>query len=81
MIWDEIVIAAVSIIISSLVTWYFSRRHYGRTERPVSNHDIELEKVKGEYRLGIWVIATMLIVVVLIIGVFGYLAYTSTPQF
>ena len=78
MIWDEIVIAAVSVAVSSAVTWYFSRRHYTRVERPISEHDIELERVKGKYRALSWIIGGMVIAVLVALGILAYLAHIST---
>ena len=49
-----------------------------RVERPVSEYDIELEKVKGEYRVLLWAIEAMVIVGVATLGIYAYLAHVST---
>lgn len=45
-----IAVAAVSIAISSVVTWHFSKRRYSRAPKPVTEKDLELEKTKNEFR-------------------------------
>ncbi len=58
----------VSVVASSLVTWYFSRRHYTRVSRPVTKNDIELQSEKyGFYFM-------VLFIVLLIGGFFGWIS-------
>ena len=47
-IWVTIVIAVLSVLASSLVTWYFSRRHYSRPSESNTEHDVALMNAKRE---------------------------------
>ena len=47
-IWITIVIAVLSVLASSLVTWYFSRRHYSRPQEPNTEHDVALMNAKRD---------------------------------
>ena len=49
-----------------------------RVDRPVSDLDIELERVKGEQRIILWVSVSLLVFVALFIGMLGYFA-SLTP--
>ena len=45
-----VVSSAVSILGSALVTWYFSKRHYSRPDRPVTANDIKLRDNENNFR-------------------------------
>ena len=51
---SHVIVASVSTVISAtvsvLATWYFSKRHYSRARRPVTDADVAMEKVKSEHR-------------------------------
>ena len=38
-----------SIVVTALITWYFSKRHYLRTRRTVTENDITLERNRLDY--------------------------------
>ena len=44
-----VISSIVSVVASSSVTWYFSRRHYTRVSRPVTENDIKLQSGKHEF--------------------------------
>ena len=46
----------VSTICSSIVTWYFSKRHYTRESATVTENDIVLLREGNEFKLGALVI-------------------------
>ena len=47
----SVVVATVSAGASILATWYFSKRRYVKTHRPVTENDIALEGNKNGFRL------------------------------
>ena len=58
----------VSVVASALITWYFSRRHYTRVSRPVTENDLKLQAGKHEF----W--TAVLIAFLLIGGFFGFMS-------
>ncbi len=65
-----IIATAVSIVLTSLVTWYVARRHYGGARPPnTTSIDVELERVRLEARNealgGVGGIVTILAVILL----------------
>ena len=64
-----ILVAVISIIASSVVTWFFSKRHYTKDTFAVNERDIELQKVKNESRE---TFLTFLLMVILILGVLSF---------
>ena len=65
-----IAVAVVAIGVSSVVTWYFSKRRYSSAHKPVSEGDVELEKAKNEFRSELLV---FLFLVALILGGLGFI--------
>ena len=59
-----VISSIVSVVASGLITWYFSRRHYTRVSRPVTETDIKLQSGKHEFYL--WV-------VLVVVGIGGFL--------
>ena len=46
-----IVVAIVSTVVSSIATWQFSKRRYARARKHITEEDIQLERVKNEFRV------------------------------
>jgi hypothetical protein len=46
-----VISSIVSVVTSGLITWYFSRRHYTRVSRPVTETDIKLQSGKHDFYL------------------------------
>ena len=47
----NLVVASGSSAVSIFAAWYFSKRHYVRTPRPVTENDIALEDNRNGFRL------------------------------
>ena len=62
-----VISSIVSVVASGLITWYFSRRHYTRVSRPVTENDIKLQSGKHEFYFAV------LSIVFVMGGVFGFL--------
>ena len=57
----------ISVVVSGVITWYFSRRHYTRASQTVRENDIKLQSGKHEFYFGV------LLIVLLFGGSFGFL--------
>ena len=60
-----ILVTGFSMVVSAVVTWYFSKRRYSRLAKPITEADIELERVKNEHR-GEIVVATVVVIILLV---------------
>ena len=58
----------VSVLVSGFITWYFSRRHYTRVSRPLTEIDVKMQSGKHEFYTGV------LVIVVGMGGLIGFLA-------
>ena len=64
-------LSLVSIVSSAIITWYFSRRHYTRTTRPVTENDVVLQQNNNEFKLAaIIMIGFLLVISIMILGAF-----------
>ena len=74
-----ILVTGVSMVVSAIVTWYvtwyFSKRRYYRPTIPVTEADIELEKVKNQNRAEL---AGAVFAVISVLAMFGFLALMAT---
>ena len=59
-----VISSMVSVVASGLITWYFSRRHYTRVSRPVTENDIALQSGKHDFYLA---------VLCIVLGIGGFL--------
>ena len=70
-----ILVTGVSMVVSAVVTWfvtwYFSKQRYSRLAKPITEADIELERIKNEHR-GEILGATALVILMLLF--FGLIA-------
>ena len=48
-----VIASIVSVVASGLITWFFSRRHYTRVSRPVTETDIKLQSGKHEFYVAV----------------------------
>ena len=48
-----VISSIVSVVASGLITWHFSRRHYTRVSRPVTETDIKLQSGKHEFYVAV----------------------------
>ena len=64
-----IVVGIFCTIVSSVVTWFFSKRHYSKTGVPATDRDVELQKVGLKHQSEILVLLIG-IGAILILGVF-----------
>ena len=49
-----VISSTISTAISVAATWHFSKRHYTREARPLTQADIQMQEAKNEFRL--WVL-------------------------
>ena len=68
-----VLVAAVSILASSLVTWLFSRRYYRRNPGPPTQSELEMEKTKNEFRENVLAFLAFVITLLAILGLFPLL--------
>ena len=61
----------VSAVVTWFVTWYFSKRRYSRLAKPITEADIELERVKNEHRGEIVGATAVVILMLVIVGFFA----------
>ena len=77
-----IVSSLVSIVVSSIVTWYFARRHYTIVHpRSVASTDVELEALRLRARNDFWGgvgVAMVTVIVVVSILIFTYLIFINS---
>ena len=66
----NIVVAIFSMVVSSIVTWYFSKRRYSEARDPITEEDIRMEEVKNEFRDKILEAITMLAFFLLLLSPF-----------
>ena len=64
-----IAMAIVSTVVSSIVTWQFSKRRYSRARRQITEEDIRLEKIKKEFQS---VMLVFLFVLAMIMGILAF---------
>ena len=67
----------VSVIVSVAATWYFARRHYTKRTVPITRQEIELEKVKNEFRSDALVAVFLIVFFGLLIGMLPLLIYLA----
>lgn len=72
-----VVASVATALVSSIVTWYFSKRRYSRMERPITETDIEMEKVKNEIRSEMLGFLLLAILAMGFLGFFALLALTG----
>ena len=73
-----IVVAMASTILSAGATWYFSKRRYAATTGPITDNDLELEKLRIQSRpdlLGFIIILTF------VGGLLAFLLLSTLPLF
>ena len=68
--WAVVLSTIISSAVSILATWYFSRRYYTRRTLgpPPTTADIEMEKVKNEHHLLVWLIIAGLLALVILLA-------------
>ena len=61
--------SAISIAISVLATWYFSKRHYSRATRPqpVTENDIKMRDYDNGFRIALVCVVGAVIVITMLI--------------
>ena len=64
-----IVVAIVSTVVSSIATWQFSKRRYTRARKQITEADIQLERVKNEFRVET---LGFIVLLALILGVLAF---------
>ena len=64
-----IAVAVVSTVVSSFITWQYSKRRYSRASKQVTEEDLKLEKVKNEFR------SELLVLILFLALIFGVLAF------
>ena len=62
----------ITLVVSSLITWYFSRRHYTRVLRPITEVDVALQFEKNDFYIKALRIVSH--TVLIIFGTFGIYA-------
>ena len=64
-----IVVAVMSIVISSFVTWFFSRRRYSRIAEQITEQSLEMQELKNDF----W--TEVLRLAVVLVGILGFLGF------
>ena len=66
------IFSIVTMVVSSLTTWYFSRRHYTRVLMPITEADVALQSMKNNFYIrALWIVSYT---VLIIFGTFGIYA-------
>ena len=66
-----ILVTGVSMVVSAVVTWYYSKRRYSRLTKPITEADIELERGENEHRGEIIGATAMVLLMLLLFGLFA----------
>ena len=62
-----VIASIISIALSGVITWYFSKRHYTRSSQPVTENDIKLQSQRYEFYVAV------LFIVLFLGGFLGFL--------
>lgn len=72
-----VAVAIVSTIVSSIATWQFSKRRYPRARKQVTEEEIQLEKVKNEFRSEMLIFLCVLAVIMAFLALFVIIALST----
>ena len=73
-----VISSIVSVVASGLITWYFSRRHYTRVSRPVTETDIKLQSGKHEFYVSILLVVVGIGGILVLLTVLAVLHYVKS---
>ena len=65
-----VLVGIFSTVISAVVTWFFSKRHYSKIAASITEMDLELQRVKNESKSEVLVFIFLLVLVIGMLAVF-----------
>ena len=73
-----IAVAIVSTVVSSIATWQFSKRRYSGMNKPITEKELELEKVKNQFRSEFLAFIIVLVIALGIFAIFMMMIFTAS---